>query len=275
MMIFKSLWENKISRVGIIIMSFFIIIAIFGPIIFEPPKSNYFNRLQPPSFKHWLGTDYAGKDTLIQLILGARGVLLVAVYTAIFAIIFACVIGIIAGLAGGFIDTALMLITNIIITIPSFPVMMILSMTININNAISFGLVLSLWSWAEVAKSIRVQVLSLKQKEFIEANKFMCINKNYIVVHDILPNLISYISVNFIVIMKNAMLSSVGLMYLGLVPFDGNHWGMMIYIAISQTGALLGGGSIIYFLAPVTSMILFQLGAYLIAIGIEEGTLRS
>jgi peptide/nickel transport system permease protein len=267
---FTVIWRNPLSRLGFFILLGFILLAIFGPEFIPTLKSDYANRLQSPSSQHWLGTDMAGKDTLFQLILGSRDVLLVASYAALFAIAFASAIGIVAGLQGGSVDAGLMLFTDVILTTPSFPMTMILSMVIRIANPLAFGLVLSLWSWAGLAKAIRSQVLNLKHREFIEASRIMGISKLNIIFYDVLPNIVSYIAVNFISIMKNAITASVGLMILGLVPFKGNHWGVMINVAISQTGALLGSGSTIYFIAPVFCLMLFQLGSYFFATGLDE-----
>ncbi|GKX29729.1 hypothetical protein SH1V18_22090 [Vallitalea longa] len=267
---FRAIWKNKMSRIGLIILIFFLLMAIFGPMILQDPKSDYAHRLQPASWKHPLGLDYAGKDILVQLVLGSRDVLLVAFYAAFFAIAFACIVGIVSGLFGGKVDAILMLVSNVVLTIPSFPVTMILSMVLKVDNQLTFGLVLSLWSWAGLAKAIRAQVLGIKHKEFIEASRILGISKFRIITNDIIPNIISYIAVNFIAIMKGAILASVGLMYLGLVPFKGNHWGMMIQLSMSSTGALIGSSSIVYFLAPVVNLILFQLGSYLFATGLDE-----
>lgn len=266
---FQAIVANKMSLVGLIILTMFLLMAILGPILVDNPRSDYLNRLQGPSAEHWLGTDFAGKDTFGQLIIGSRSVLLVAFWAAAISITFASVIGILSGLLGGVVDSVLMFITNIIITIPSFPVTMILSMVISIDNSFMFGLVLSLWSWAGLAKAIRSQVLVLKNKDFIEASRILGLSNVDIMINDIIPNIMSYISVNFISIMKDAIMASVGLMYLGLVPFSGNHWGMMIQLALTNTGALLGSGSLLYFLSPVVMLILFQLGSYLFATGLE------
>ncbi|MDF2630498.1 MAG: oligopeptide transporter permease protein [Symbiobacteriaceae bacterium] len=267
---FSVIWRNPLSRIGFLILLAFILMAVLGPFFIPTLKSNYAARLAPPSAEHWLGTDMAGKDILLQLILGSRDVLLVAAYAASFAIMFACVVGIVSGLQGGAVDEALMLFTNVILTTPSFPMTMILSMVIRTSNPLAFGLLLSLWSWAGLAKAIRSQVLSLKHREFIEASRIMGISKVNIILYDVLPNIVSYIAVNFISIMKNSITASVGLMVLGLVPFKGNHWGVMINVAISQTGALLGSGSVTYFLAPVVCLMLFQLGSYFFATGLDE-----
>lgn len=267
---FSVIWRNPLSRVGLIIVAIFLLMAILGPELIPPLKSNYANRLKPPSAEHWLGTDLAGKDTLKQLIMGSRDVLLVAAWAGFFAISFAAIIGIVSGLQGGAVDNVLMMITNVILTLPAFPMTMILSMVIRTSNSILFGLLLSLWSWAGLAKAIRSQVLNLKHREFIEASRIMGISKVNIILYDVLPNIVSYIAVSFISIMRNAITASVGLMVLGLVPFQGNHWGVMINVAISQTGALMGSGSMVYFLAPVVCLMLFQLGCYFFATGLDE-----
>ncbi|MBE5968355.1 MAG: ABC transporter permease [Lachnospiraceae bacterium] len=265
-----TIWNNMMSRAGFIILCLFLMVAILGPMILEQPKADYLNRLKPPSMEHLLGTDYSGRDTLIQLILGSRDVLLVAFWAGIISIVIACSVGIIAGLLGGRVDSILMLISNVVITIPSFPVTMILSMLIHVDNELMFGLLLSLWSWAGLAKAIRSQVLTIKHKDFIEASRILGLRKTDIIINDILPNIISYIAVNFIAIMKGAIMASVGLMYLGLVPFQGNHWGMMIQLSLTTSGALMGSGTIAYFLGPVVGIILFQLGCYLFATGLDE-----
>jgi len=267
---FSVIWRNPMSRMGFLILLVFLLMAVFGPMLIPDLKSDYANRLQPPSARHWLGTDLAGKDTLLQLILGSRDVLLVAAYAGLFAVLIAAAIGIVAGLQGGIVDRVLMLFTDVVLTMPSFPVTMILSMVIRITDPLVFGLVLGLWSWAGLAKAIRSQGLTLKHREFIEASRIMGISKLNIILYDVLPNLVSYIAVNFISIMKGAITSSVGLMILGLVPFQGNHWGVMIQVAISQTGALMGSGSMVYFLAPVLCLMLFQLGCYFFASGLDE-----
>lgn len=266
----STIWNNKMSRIGFIILVFFLLMAAIGPAVLEQPKADYLQRLKAPSWQHILGTDYSGRDTLVQLILGSREVLLVAFWAGVISIVIACAVGVVSGLLGGKVDAVLMLIANVVVTIPSFPVTMILSMVIKINNSFMFGFLLSLWSWAGLAKSIRTQVLTIKHKEFIEASQILGLRKIDIIINDVIPNIISYIAVNFIVIMKDAIMASVGLMYLGLVPFQGNHWGMMIQLSLTATGALMGSGTIAYFLAPVLGIVFFQLGCFLFAQGLDE-----
>ncbi len=268
---FKIIWRNKMSRVGLIIVALFILIAIFGPLLVADPVSNFGIRLRAPSAQHWLGTDYAGRDIFSMFIKGTRTVLMVALYAGIFAVVIACGVGITAGLLGGKVDTVLMMITDIVLTMPQFPVIMVLSMVINVSNNILFGLVLGIWSWAALAKAIRTQVLTLKDKDFIEASRIMGISNIDIITKDVLPNIVSFVAINFISIMRGAIVSSVNLMVLGLVPINGTHWGMMLQMAIAQTSLLYGGlQPIVNFMTPIMGILLFQLGCYLFAMGLDE-----
>lgn len=268
---FKIIWRNKMSRVGLIIVTIFILIAIFGPLLVADPVSNFGVRLRAPSAQHWLGTDYAGRDIFSMFIKGTRTVLMVALYAGIFAVVIACAVGITSGLLGGKVDTVLMMITDIVLTMPQFPVIMVLSMVINVSNNILFGLVLGIWSWAALAKAIRTQVLTLKDKDFIEASRIMGISNLDIITKDVLPNIVSFVAINFISIMRGAIVSSVNLMVLGLVPINGTHWGMMLQMAIAQTSLLYGGlQPIVNFMTPIMGILLFQLGCYLFAMGLDE-----
>lgn len=268
---FKKLFKNKQSLVGFIILLIFAFMAILGPeIVPEPTETNYANRLQAPSLEHPFGTDYAGRDTFGQFIHGSRNVLLVAIVAAIITIALGFIIGTISGVAGGIVDEILMMVTGVMLTVPSFPIMMILSMVIKISNPLLFGLILSLWSWAGLARSIRAQILSLKYRDFIEASRVLGMGTIHIIFKEMLPNMVSYVLISFINIMKSSITASVGLMVLGLVPFSAQHWGIMINLATTTTGAMYGSSALIYFLVPVFGIMFFQIGCLLFANGLDD-----
>ncbi|MGL5676130.1 MAG: ABC transporter permease [Cellulosilyticaceae bacterium] len=269
--VFKVICRNKQAMVGMIILIFFLLMATVGPeIIPEATTTNYAERLQGPSMEHWLGTDYAGRDTLAQFVHGSRNVLLVAFIAGVITISIGFTVGTIAGVAGGWIDEVLMGITGVMLTVPSFPIMMVLSMIMKIDNPVLFGFLLSMWSWAGLARSIRAQILSLKHRDFVEASRVLGMGTFHIIFKEMLPNMISYILVSFISIMKGAITASVGLMVLGLVPFSSSHWGMMINLATTTTGAMYGSTALIYFLTPVSGIMLFQMGCLFFANGLDD-----
>ncbi|MEG2295176.1 MAG: ABC transporter permease [Oscillospiraceae bacterium] len=268
---FLTICRNKQALVGMIILIFFFLMATIGPeIVPEATKTNYAERLQSPSIQHWLGTDYAGRDTLSQFVHGSRNVLLVAFVAGIITISIGFIVGTIAGVAGGIVDELLMGITGVMLTVPSFPIMMVLSMVINIDNPLLFGFLLSMWSWAGLARSIRAQILSLKHRDFVEASRVLGMGLFHIIFKEMLPNMISYILISFISVMKSAITASVGLMVLGLVPFSSSHWGMMISLATTTTGAMYGSSALIYFLTPVFGIMLFQMGCLFFANGLDD-----
>lgn len=268
---FSIIFRNKQATIGMFILLFFLLMATIGPeIIPESLELDYAGRLKGPSLEHLLGTDYAGRDTLSQFVHGSRNVLLVAFIAGVITIALGFIVGTISGVAGGVLDEILMGITSVMLTVPSFPIMMVLSMIMNIDNPILFGFLLSMWSWAGLAKAIRAQILSLKHREFIEASKVLGMGIFHVIFKEMLPNMISYILISFISIMKSAITASVGLMVLGLVPFQASHWGMMISLATTTTGAMYGSSALIYFLTPVFGIMLFQMGCLFFANGLDD-----
>lgn len=263
--------ENKRMQIGIITVVLFILMAAIGPAIFPLDlKTDYANRFQPPSFKHFIGTDFAGRDTWSMLVNGSRDVMLTAAFAATFSMLFGILVGSIAGFNGGLIDIILMRIVDAMLTIPSFPVMMIMAAMFKVSNPIGIGFVLSLWVWAGLARAIRAQILSLKTREFIQVARMLNLSKFYIIIHELVPNIMNFIIVNFIRTMRGALTASVGLMYLGIIPYAATNWGMMLNLAVFQTGSIYVPKGIWYMLAPMGAIILFQYGTLCLANGLEE-----
>ncbi len=270
---FRIIYKNKRAFIGLIILVFFVALAIFGPMLVKPEllKQNLRGRLQMPSIEHPLGTDNKGKDTLAQFVYGAQNVLTVAAIAAVFTLAIACVVGMTAGLLGGKTDTVLMFVTNLILTVPSLPIMMLLSMVVEIKDPITFGFVLSIWSWAGLARNIRSQILTIKRRDYVEAARILGMSNWHIISKELLPSVTSYLATNLIFTLRSAISASVNLMFLGLVPFSSSHWGMMIQLAISTTGALFGSApAMIYFLVPVVGIALFGMGCFFFASGLDE-----
>jgi len=265
------IWRNKRAFTGLVILLLFLLIAVIGPLIIPlDTQTNYAERLKPPSMQHLLGTDYAGRDTLAQFVHGAGAVIFLAFLTAIFTILFAFIVGGVSGAAGGKTDSVLMFITNVVLTVPHFPILMVLSMLIKITDPFTFALLLSIWSWGGLARAIRSQILSMKQRDFIEVCRIMGLGLPHIVFKEMLPNMASYIAYHFIIIMKSAVTASVGLMVLGLAPFSSTHWGMMLNLAMTNTAALYGTSALYYFLTPVLGILFFQMGCLFFASGADE-----
>ncbi|MFC1745479.1 ABC transporter permease [Candidatus Riflebacteria bacterium] len=263
--------RNPRAFFGFIVLVFFFLMATIGPFLVPlDMKANYLKRFQSPSRMHLLGTDYAGRDTFSQIVHGSTDVMLIAFSTAFFGTALAIILGFTAGLLGGWIDRFIIIVVDVVLTVPSFPVMAIFAALFKIHDPISFGLILSLWTWPGLARALRNQVVAINKKEFVEVCFVMDLPLSHIIMHELLPNMIPYIAINFINIAKGAITASVGIMLLGLVPLSVTNWGMMLNMATTQTGAIYVPSAFAYILSPVFFIVLFQFSLICFAAGIEE-----
>ena len=266
----KVIRANRQAAVGMYLLLILVGFALFGQWLIGDLPADYTNRLLGPSLQHPLGTDFTGRDTLLQFILGTRDVVLIALFSGFFSILIGMSIGIVAGFVGGATDKLLMFLTNVVLTIPSFPVLMALSLVISAGNVLAFGFLLAIWNWAGLARSVRSQVMTLRGSEYILASRLLGMSKGYMIRQDILPSLIPYIAINFVLIMRASVLSSVGLMLLGFAPFKGEHWGIMLNLAMTKTGAMFGSSAAIYLITPIVGIVVFQSACFLFSKGLED-----
>lgn len=267
---FRVICRNKQALIGLILLMIFTIMAIWGVFVKIDMTVQYDQRYAAPSFQHILGTDYAGRDTFLQLVKGSTDVLTIGMYAGIITLVIGFVIGAIAGFAGGWLDVILTFLTDLFLTVPTFPLMMLLATTFNITNNIAFAVVLSVFSWSGLARSIRAQILSLKEREFIVVCRAMGLKMPYIIFKEIMPNITSYLAINFIMIVQSAIVASVGLMLLGLSPYSPTNWGMMLNLAIKNTGGIFNPKGYYYLLSPMLCIALFQMACIFFSSGLDE-----
>lgn len=268
---FKVLRRNRVSFAGFLIVLAFIIMAAIGPEIVQYERDvDIRKRFLPPSWEHPLGTDYAGRDTFAQIVHGSREVLIVAFLTAAFTTTVAFVIGIASGFIGGKVDVVMMTFADIFLTIPSFPLLLIIVTSLRkILSPIEMAAILSIVGWPALARAIRSQVLSIKEREFIESAVCLGLSKTHILFGEILPNLLPYIFMNLILSVIGAIYSQVGLYFIGALPFNATNWGVMIQAALNQ-GALVNPRVWWYLLSPLACIILIQTGFILFMHALEE-----
>ena len=146
-------------------------------------------------------------------------------------------------------------ITDVLMTIPGLPLLIVLATLIRTDDPIVIGAILSVTAWTGLARSIRSSVLAIKSSEFIEAARALGLPTWHIVFREIMPNLMSFIAVNFIFATIGAIYASVGLYFLGILPFTLFNWGIMLNMAYAQAGAHHSLETIHYILAPIAAII--------------------
>lgn len=270
----RQLWFIFGSRpqrlIGVVLFLGFITMAVIGPILYRAPSPNALQIYAPPSWANPLGTDYAGRSIWVEIVLGTRNVLQVAVYAACFTVGIGTIIGLAAGFLGGVVDTVLMRVTDVFLTIPSIALLIVLASVIGVGNALIMGAVLSLTTWGGLARAIRSMVLSLRERAFIEASRGLTLTGGRIMVHDVLPNLLPYVAIHIMLAMTAAVYGEVGLFFLGIAPFQAANWGVMLNLATGQAGAMYSTQSIFFLAAPILAIVLLQTSIILCIDAVNE-----
>lgn len=265
----KKIFSNKKTIISSIVIGIYILVAIFGPIILKyDTNTDIANKYLSPSLSHPFGTDWLGRDVFRQVIAGTRSVLEIAFYSALFTVIIGTLLGIISGYLGGWADRIIMAITNLFLSIPAFPIYLLLAAIIVIESSVSFAIVISFFSWAGLCRAIRIQIMSLKERDFIQICKVMNMSKGHIILKELMPNVFSYIAINFVMAMRNAITASVGIMLVGLAAYNPTNWGAIIDAA--RTKGLTNVKNIYILLYPLIAIIIFQIATLQLANGLDE-----
>lgn len=265
----RKFFSNGKTIVGFAILVFFVLVAVLGPLLFPyNSDTDMANSYLMPSWEHPFGTDWLGRDVFRQVIAGTGSVLEIAFYSAVFTVVIGTVLGIVSGYLGGWVDKVIMAVTNIFLSIPSFPIYLLLAAIVTINTPVSLSVIISIWSWAGLCRAVRVQIMSLKERDFIQICTVMHMSKAHIIFRELLPNVFSYIAINFVMAMRNAIMASVGIMLVGLAAYDPTNWGAIINAA--RTKGLMNIKNIYILLYPLICIIVFQISTLLLANGLDE-----
>jgi len=221
------------GRIGLCGIALILMVALFAPVLSAyPPDQISGNSLEPPGQGHLLGTDELGMDIWSQICYGARMSLVIGLSVALIAGIGGGILGILAGYLGGNADQLLMRTVDILMALPSFPLLIVISafMGPSIVNVI---LVLVLFSWAKPARIARSQTLAIKRNTYIIAAKNFGGTPYYILSRHILPEVLPILFVLILGITSYAIIAETGLAFLGLGDPTSKSWGMMLYYATS------------------------------------------
>jgi len=266
----RLLARNRVGLIGLIGLMAFLLLAFVGPYIVPlDTKVKVKEIYAPVSAAHPLGTDSQGKDVWSQIVHGGRELILVALSAALLSTVIGASLGALSAVAGGRVDSALMFLTDIWLTIPQLPLLIVLAAFIRVNNPFTLVLIIGLLGWPGLLRAVRSQVLAIKQSDFIEAARVLDLGTRHIIFREILPNMMSYITINFILAVTAAMGFQAVLVFLGVVPLSGTNWGVMIQLAFTR-GAIFSKDSFWYIMAPVLAISLFQLSLVALERGLAE-----
>jgi peptide/nickel transport system permease protein len=220
--------ESKRGRFSLGVIGLFVFIAIFGSLLApDDPYASSTDVLAPPSTEHWLGTTEQGSDVLSQLLVGARVSIVVGFSAAVISAVLGAAVGLIGGYFGGMTDKSIDAFENWFLVIPQLPLMVVLARLLNPSLGVLI-LVIGLTSWAGTGRIVRSQVLTLKERAFVERARALGASDWHIIRRHILPNALPLIFANTVLIVAVAILAEAGLSFLGLGDPTRISWGTMI-----------------------------------------------
>jgi peptide/nickel transport system permease protein len=258
----RDLWRiaksDKPALVGGVVVLIYLVVAIVGPMVVHIGyQSNSSLAYLPPSLKYPLGTDFLGNSVLSELIVGTRPIMEVGLATAVMVVAVGVTVGLVAGYLGGGVDQIIMRITDVFLTIPGLPLVIVIASIVKTTNPLALAGILSIAGWAGLARAVRSQALSLRTSDFIDAARVQGLPLRNIVGRQLLPNIGPYVAIHFLLAVTDAIYAEVGLYLLGVAPITGTNWGIMINLAISQ-GALYTSQSALYLFSPMLAIVFLQ-----------------
>jgi ABC-type dipeptide/oligopeptide/nickel transport system permease subunit len=218
-MIIHRFMAHKLAVGSLVVFVLVVVISLIGGRFWKYGYAEITDKFSsPPSLEHPMGTDDIGHDTLAQVLRGAQKSVQVALMVAILATTIGAVIGALAGYYRGWVDSALMRFTDLVLTIPSIAILAVLAATVaqEAGNWFFIGLILALLQWTYIARVVRGTFLSLREKEFVEAARALGASDTRIMFRHLLPNATGSIIVNATVTVAVAILVETSLSYLGL-----------------------------------------------------------
>jgi peptide/nickel transport system permease protein len=266
----RLLSKKPIGLLGLVGVLFFLFLAYVAPFLVPLQDTVDVTAIYAkPSWEHPLGTDFQGRDVVNQIVYGGRDIITTAILAALFSTLIAITFGSVAATVGGRVDALILAITDVALTIPSLILLIVVAAIFRPTSFFALAVILALLQWPALLRQIRAQVLSLRERDFVEAARSLDLGLIHIIFREMLPNMRSYIVIHFIIAMTLAIYAQAAIMFLGLVPLSGKNWAIMLYFAYNQ-GALFFKDSFFYLMGPIMAIALFQLSLVWLASGLED-----
>ena len=269
--IMGQLIRNPMGLIGMIVLGFFIFMGAFGPTIAPFPVNNYFDWdhvMEVPSKTHWLGTDNFGRDIFSELLYGAQTSIIVGIISAVIASFLGAAVGLYSGYVGGWKDEAVMRLNDVVLSIPWLVLMIIVAAFIGKIDLTGIILIIGLTGWSTTARMVRAQVLSVKERQYIERARCIGSSEMSIIRRHIFPNTFPLIFANTILTVAVSILSEATLSFLGLRPSGVVTWGTMLSYANEYDA--FSNGLEWWTLAPGLSIVGVVLGFTLLGYALDE-----
>jgi len=274
-MLYFAVRNNKLI-IGLAIVVFFLLLAIFGPYLAQHAPADYGTELKPIPLQHpptlhdglYFGTTSDGKDIFAQFVQGLRLAFLVGLIGGGVASVIGMVVGFTAGYKAGMTDELLNMLTNVVLCIPVFALLLVIAAFMSIKGIIPEALLIGFVNWPWAARALRAQTFSLTSREFVSLARLSGEKTWKIIFKEIAPNMSSYLFMMFILLFGGAVLTAATLDFMGLGPQGTISLGQMMNVANANSSLLLGIWW--WFIPPGLAIMLIVGGAYFMNVGLDE-----
>ena len=233
----KKIRLNAAATAGLLIILFFLIIAVFAPVIAPYDPKEMIASYLPPSKEHILGTNDVGQDIFSEMVYGTRVSLYIGIFAAFIVTGVGTVLALVSGYFGGVADKIITAITNIAMAVPSLPLTVLLIAYLNPGKW-SLIIAISITAWTGTARILRARVMQLKELPFIKIEKTMGVHPAVILFKHILPNIKDIILTRGAMAISGAMMTEAGLSFLGLGEFGEKSWGSVLHYAFFRNSIM-------------------------------------
>jgi peptide/nickel transport system permease protein len=263
--------KNKMGVAGLAILTVFVVLAIFADVLVPEARLSVTEApgapLEPPSSRFWLGTDELGRSVLDLVIQGSQISLLVGFLATAISMLIGALVGIAAGYFRGWFGTLLMRFTDWFLVIPFLPLAIVLGAILG-RSLFVIALVIGLVTWAGTARVVRAQVLTLKERPYVERARALGASNGQIIARHILPNVFPLIFANTILVVAVAILTETTLSFLGLGDPFSVSWGSILESAFAEGAISLGAWW--YLVPPGVCVVLVVLGFTMCGYAFDE-----
>lgn len=244
------------------------LVLIYPQINRKDPLEMMALAFQPPDAKLWLGSDNFGRDLFLELMYGIQTSIRVGLIAGVFATVIGLIIGLASGYIGGMIDNILTAVTNIFIVIPSFVILILISVSINSRSSLVTAIIIGITSWPWTARAVRAQTTSLRGRDHVHIAKISGHSTPKIIVFEILPYIASYVVMAFVLQTASGILSEASISMLGLGPYNTISLGIIMNWALVFEAPVAGAWWA--FIPAALSIALITFSLYMMNTGMDE-----
>ncbi len=269
--VLRYMRRNPSLVVGIVLLSALVLFMVVGRLFVDMNKSRALSvaALQPPSMEYPFGTDRQGRDLLTTMVAGTPLTLRIGFIAGFLGVGIGSILAFTAAYYRGMVDTVIRGVVDVGLTVPGLMVLIIIAVSIKEGLTVDqMALIVASLAWLSPTRTIRSQVLTLRERAFVDVAHLSGMSGPEIIVKELMPNLLPYLAATLVNAVSNAILASIGLEVLGLGPMDAPTLGMTLYW-VNYNAAIINGWWW-WWTAPIVIILIVFLGLFFLTVGLDE-----